>query len=91
MQIRKIPLKTPPTTKLRIYQLVVALLAMIGVFAFNYALLFAPIPIVVGISSGYPLLFVVLASLIFKDKLDTQQKIGLIIGLIGIVGLGIVG
>ena len=72
LKLKKIPLKAPSTIKLKTFQLLNALLIMLGIFAFNYAVALAPIPIVVGISSGYPLLFVVLASLIFKDKLDTQ-------------------
>ncbi len=91
MKIRKIPLVLPPTNKLRLYQLLNALLILTGIFAFNYALTLSSIPIVVGISSGYPLLFVIIASLVFKDKLDKQQLIGLIIGLIGIIGLGFIG
>ena len=88
MRIKQIPLIKSPTLKLLVFQIFNAIMIMLGIFAFNYAIALSSVPIVIGISSGYPLLFVILAAIVFKDKIDKQQMLGLIMGLIGIIGLG---
>jgi transporter family protein len=62
-----------------------------GSMLFNYALTQGPTSIVAPIAGSSPAVFVVLAYFIFKEKLGTYQKIGIVTAIIGIVGLSIVG
>ena len=59
-----------------------------GTITFNYAISNgANIAIIAPIASAYPTLYVLLAFLIFKDKITKQQILGIIITLAGIVSL----
>lgn len=64
-----------------------SLLLSISDFAYNYAVSKGMVAIVAPIAGSYPTLFVLLASLIFKDPITTQQKIGIAVTLIGIVSI----
>ena len=61
-----------------------------GTFSFNAALQLGNAAIVAPIAGSYPVLFVLLASIFFKDRISASQKLGIIFGLMGIVGLSIV-
>ena len=54
-------------------------------FSYNIGILKGFTSIVAPIAGAYPVLFVLLTSIFFKEKLTKQQKIGLGLGLLGIV------
>lgn len=60
-----------------------------GTFSFNAALQWGNTTVVAPIAGSYPVLFVLLASIFFKDRISPSQKVGMIFGLMGIVGLSI--
>lgn len=67
------------------------LLLSIGSFAFNSAIDRGLSSIVAPISGAYPALFALLAYLIFKDPITKQQRIGMIVTLLGIILLAYFG
>lgn len=54
-------------------------------YSYNYAIGNGLSSIVAPIAGGYPAIFVLLAYFYFKDPLSTQQKIGMVVMLCGIV------
>ena len=64
------------------------LLLSIGSFAFNSAIDKGLSSIVAPIAGAYPALFALLAYFIFKDPITRQQKIGMVVTLLGIILLG---
>lgn len=62
-----------------------AFLLRIGDIALNYGLSNNMSAIVAPLAGASPTLFVILSSLIYKDPVSTQQKIGIFITLVGIV------
>jgi drug/metabolite transporter (DMT)-like permease len=66
-----------------------AILTTGATFSFNAALQIGSATVVAPIAGSYPILFVLLASIFFKDRISASQKVGMIFGLIGIVGLSI--
>lgn len=61
------------------------LLLTVGSFGFNIGLSKGLASIVAPIAGAYPALFALLSSIIFRDPITKQQKIGMIITLVGIV------
>lgn len=66
-----------------------AALLGIGSLSFNYALQKGLAAVVAPIAGSYPTLFVVLAFLVFRDKITKMQVAGIFVTLIGIVILSI--
>ena len=61
------------------------LLLTAGSFAFNFAVGQGLSSVVASIAGAYPALFAFLATITFKDPITRQQKMGMIITLIGII------
>lgn len=61
------------------------LLVWVANFSFNIGVTYGYTAVVAPIASSYPVLFVLLSRIIFKDKLTSQQKLGVISSLMGIV------
>ena len=66
-----------------------AILTTGATFSFNAALQIGSATVVAPIAGSYPIFFVFLASIFFKDRISASQKVGMIFGLMGIVGLSI--
>lgn len=60
-----------------------------GEFAYNFAISHGYVVIVAPIAGSYPVLFVILASLFFKEQITKEQKYGILTTLLGIVFLSI--
>lgn len=56
-----------------------------GMFAYNLGILSGHTSIVAPIAGSYPVLFVLLTRLVFKEKLTKQQTVGIISSLLGII------
>lgn len=56
-----------------------------GDFSFNYAIGQGLTAIVAPIAGAYPTLFALLGFVVFKDPITNQQKVGILITLVGIV------
>ncbi len=65
--------------------LAVGLLDSTGLLAYNLAVTNAPVSIVAPISSATPVLSVLLGVLVLKEKLLTQQKLGILTTIAGII------
>ena len=61
------------------------ILVTIATFAYNLGILRGLTSIVAPISGSYPVLFVILTRIVFKDRLSRQQKLGVISALAGIL------
>jgi len=61
------------------------MLVTIAQLAYNLGILNGYTSIVVPIAGSYPVLFVILARIFFQEKLNPQQKVGVISSLVGIV------
>lgn len=85
MKYKKIPVENPVKKKVLVPLLFSSVLINLGAFSYNAALTKGLTIIVAPISATYPVLFSVLAFLIFKDKMTRQQIIGTIVMLIGII------
>ena len=59
-------------------------------FSYNLGILAGYTSIVAPIAGSYPIVFVALSRLVFKEKLTLIQKSGIVFTLIGIVTIGIV-
>ena len=62
-----------------------------GSFAFNLAIESGLSSIVAPIAGAYPALFALLAYFIFKDPITKQQRLGILITLLGIIALAYIG
>lgn len=60
-----------------------------GEFAYNFAISNGYTAVVAPIAGSYPVLFVILASFIFKEKTTLRQNFGILTTLLGIVFLSI--
>ncbi len=85
MRLKKMPLVNPFKTKTHLFILASTISLRIGDIAFNIGLHQGEAKIVAPIAGAYPILFVILAFLVFKDPLKRQQVIGILTTLIGIV------
>lgn len=89
MKIRNIRLKLPHKTKTLTPAILNALILSGAVFAYNLAIMNGKTIIVVPIASSYPVLFVLIAYVVFKDQLKKQQVAGIVTTLLGIVFLSV--
>ncbi|MBI2019712.1 DMT family transporter [Candidatus Daviesbacteria bacterium] len=86
MKFRKIKIQKPTANHALLVLLLATVLTRVAEFSYNAALRAGGnVSIVSPISGSYPTLFVVLAFLIFKDKITRQQIAGIITTLMGIV------
>lgn len=69
--------------------LINALLITVSEFAYNAGINIGYSSVVAPIAGCYPVLFVVLARIIFKEKLANQQKLGIVLSLMGIILLAV--
>lgn len=84
-KFRKVKINSPIHNGGFRYLFVSALLLTIGGNTFNYAISKGLVSIVAPIAGSYPTLFVILAFLVFKDKITKQQILGIVTTLVGIV------
>lgn len=89
VKINKGVIKYPKSVKILSFSILNAVLLNIGAFAYNFALIEGKAAIVAPIAGSYPLLFVLLANSVFKDKITKQKTLGIIISLTGIISLSI--
>lgn len=89
IRIKRVGLEFPKGTKVLTSSLLNTLLLGGAAFAYNIAIAKGQTAIVAPIAGSYPVLFVVLAYFIFKDRLKGQQILGVIITLFGIVVLSV--
>lgn len=89
MRVRKIRLVKPNYQNATIPLIIGALLLGIADFSYNLGIIRANASIIAPIAGSYPTFFVILAFLIFKDKITRQQVLGIVTTLIGIVFLSI--
>ena len=54
-------------------------------FAFNIGITYGYSSLVAPVAGAAPVLFVILSRIVFRDKLTTQQKLGIITALAGIL------
>jgi uncharacterized membrane protein len=71
-----------------LYLLLFCLFITAAMFAYNLGILSGYTSIVAPIAGSFPVLFVILARFIFKDRLNRQQMAGIISALAGIVIIG---
>lgn len=89
MKVKKITLKFPHKTKVLIPSILNAVILSGAVFAYNLAIMNGQTIIVVPIAASYPVLFVALAYVVFKDPLKKQQVVGIITTLFGVIFLSV--
>lgn len=87
IKLKKIKLHSPVHQGAFCPLLIQAVLLSGGGFSLNFALEQGLASIVAPIAGAYPVLFVLLSFLIFKDHITRQQIAGIMITLIGIVAL----
>lgn len=85
MKMRKIPVENP--TKNKALPILISYSVLIGgaEYAYSLALQQGFVSIVAAITGSYPVLFVILSFVFFKEKVSKQQILGIIVTLIGIV------
>lgn len=84
MRIRKIKLEKLPNLKMTIFSFLNGLFLTGATFSYNFAVMIGQTSIVAPIAGSYPILYVILSRLVFKDKLIKQQLVGILITLLGI-------
>lgn len=87
MKARKYKLSKMYDKKIFLPLLANGVLVAIGEFSFNFGISRGLSSIVAPISGAYPVLFVILAFFLFKDKISKQQVFGIMVTLLGIVML----
>lgn len=79
-----------PTLKGALPYLLTGIITLrIAELSFNYAISIGLTAIVAPIAGSYPSLFVVLASIFFKDPITTQEKFGIVVTIAGVVLLSL--
>lgn len=71
--------------KIFIHAVLFMILVTAAMFAYNLGILSGFTSIVAPIAGSYPVLFVILTRIVFKDRLSGQQKLGVISALAGIL------
>ena len=71
------------------YFVMLVLLSTLGSMSYNIGISLGFTSIVAPISGAYPVVFVVISSVVFKEKLHRQQLVGTICSLAGIVMLSL--
>ncbi len=84
-KIKRSALKIFTDKKALFYIVIFSLLINIASFSYNLGILNGFTSVVAPIAGSYSVLFVILARLIFKEKLTRQQSFGIVLSLLGIV------
>lgn len=85
MRMKKIAVPAPTKNHGLLALLGFTALSSLGNVAYNLGIARGYVSVVVPIAGSYPTIFVLLAFLIFKDKLKKSQWLGIIVSLVGIV------
>lgn len=88
-KIKKIPIHSPNKNGGFPYLVSGMALIVLAELTYNYGIIDGLVAIVAPISGSYPVLFVLLASYLFKEAIQKQQIVGIILSLVGIVSLGV--
>jgi|SRR3989344_8685371 len=89
IKYKKMKIENPIRSGVFIPFITSIILVRIAEFSYNYAIGRGSQSIVASISGANPILFVLLAFFVFKDKITKQQIAGIIVTLLGIVLLSI--
>jgi drug/metabolite transporter (DMT)-like permease len=89
MKMKRVRLQLPTENGALVSFVALFLLGTAANFSYNLGISSGFTSIVAPIAGSYPILFVVLSSLLFKDPLKKQQIWGIVISLIGIVALSV--
>ena len=90
LKFRRIKIQKPTVNQALLAILAATFLTRLAEFSYNAALAAGGnVSIISPISGAYPTLFVILAFLVFKDRITKQQITGIITTLIGIVFLSV--
>jgi len=89
MRFKKIKLEKPRSFKMAMFSLISTILLTGGNYAYNFAVMKGQTAIVAPIAGSYPVLFVILSRFVFKDRLNKQQLVGILITGLGIVVLSV--
>lgn len=68
-----------------LFVLLYTLIISVGIFSYNLGITYGFTSVVAPIAGSSTVLFVILSRIIFKEKLTTQQKIGICSSLLGII------
>jgi drug/metabolite transporter (DMT)-like permease len=90
-KVRKASVPNPTFKSSLMIFLAMVILTGVAELSYNYAISSGMSAIVAPIAGSYPVLFAVLAYLVFKESVSRQQKMGIIVSLIGIVLLSVFG
>ncbi len=85
IKIKSIKLNNPLNKKVIVPFFAGTILVMMADLSYNFAIGKGLAAVIAPIAGAYPTLFVVLAFLVFKDKITKQQIVGIITTLAGIV------
>jgi drug/metabolite transporter (DMT)-like permease len=85
MRVKKIPLNPPYKNHGIPIFIAFTVLSSLGNLAYNLGIEKGYVSTVIPIAGSYPTLFVLLAFIVFKDKVKKLQMVGICISLIGIV------
>ncbi|KKS97669.1 MAG: hypothetical protein UV73_C0006G0023 [Candidatus Gottesmanbacteria bacterium GW2011_GWA2_43_14] len=83
--VKNYKIKTLMNIKLAFLILLMSSLTTIANFAYNLGITYGYTSIVAPVAGSSPVLFVILSRFVFRDKLNLQQKIGIITTLTGII------
>jgi drug/metabolite transporter (DMT)-like permease len=89
MRLQKVPLESPTAKGVLPSFIGLVLLGTAANFGYNLGISSGYTSIVAPIAGSYPVLFVFLSALIFKEPVNRQQLWGMIVSLVGIVVLSL--
>lgn len=87
MRVQRIQLRSPRTNGAFLPFIVMVVLVTAANFGYNLGISHGYTSIVAPIAGSYPVLFVTLSAFIFKETLQRQQLLGIVLSLVGIVSL----
>ena len=89
IKVRKIKLELPTVNNAFIPLVISMVMVRAAEFSYNIGISKGLVSVVAPIAGANPILFIILAFIFFKDKITTQQILGIITTLIGIVLLSV--
>jgi drug/metabolite transporter (DMT)-like permease len=89
MRIQRITLEWPTANRAFPAFVATLLLGTAANLGYNLGISSGYTSTVAPIAGAYPVLFVILSSLIFKERLQRQQIVGIVVSLVGIVALSL--
>ena len=87
--VRNIPLSDLKNKKTFLITILGCILTLFANFGFNLGLTYGYTSIVAPIAGASPVLFVIISRFVFREKLTSQQKLGIVFALAGIVLISI--